>query len=192
MSDAASPVRAPMRRDARAHRAALIDAATAAFETHGYLVPLDSIAERAGIGRGTLYRNFPDRMALVIAVFERVVEEISGEIDPALSFHDAVFEIVLRGERGHALFSRLVGAMPDDATIRAAFASLEQRITRFMAPIIARARDKGEVRADLDDATITLTLRMVSGLLMPHMPPAERDDTIRRGLKLLLEGLRPH
>src|SRR4051794_28413673 len=61
----------PLRADARRNRDKLLSAATEAFATEGQDVPLETIAERAGVGIGTLYRHFPNRDALVVAAYQR-------------------------------------------------------------------------------------------------------------------------
>ena len=58
-----------LRADARQNRARLISAATAAFAEKGADAPLEDIARRAGVGIGTLYRHFPNRLDLQAAVF---------------------------------------------------------------------------------------------------------------------------
>lgn len=64
-----------LRADAARNKQRLIAAAEIIFAQHGAEAPLQLIAERAGLGRGTLYRHFPDREALVFAVFEaRVID----------------------------------------------------------------------------------------------------------------------
>ena len=65
----AAPARRP-RRDAQRNRAAILDAARAAFAEAGLEAPMDAIAKSAGIGAGTLYRHFPTRDDLVAAVLE--------------------------------------------------------------------------------------------------------------------------
>ena len=69
----------PRRRDAVLRREALLNAAIECFETRGYSVSLEEIADHAGVGRGTLYRNFKDRAALTLAIFAREIEKILGK-----------------------------------------------------------------------------------------------------------------
>ncbi|WP_410842707.1 TetR/AcrR family transcriptional regulator, partial [Paraburkholderia sp. BR14264] len=70
-SPSASPeTRRPVRADARRNADALTDAATAVFATDGVDAPAKVIADRAGVGVGTLYRHFPQRSDLVVAVFQ--------------------------------------------------------------------------------------------------------------------------
>jgi len=63
----------PKRVDARRNEQALLDAAAALFVTSGVDVPVREIAARAGVGMGTLYRHFPTRADLVVAVYRHQV-----------------------------------------------------------------------------------------------------------------------
>ena len=72
---AVAPARA-MRADARRNHERLLTEARAAFAEHGTDASLEDVARRAGVGIGTLYRHFPNRDALVSAVFEDAVDEL--------------------------------------------------------------------------------------------------------------------
>ncbi|MFD2024456.1 TetR/AcrR family transcriptional regulator [Promicromonospora aerolata] len=61
----------------------MLDAAAAVFVTDGVDAPVRLIAERAGVGMGTIYRHFPTRPALVAAVYQHQVEALA-EAGPAL------------------------------------------------------------------------------------------------------------
>ncbi|MBO0607839.1 TetR/AcrR family transcriptional regulator [Myceligenerans salitolerans] len=73
----------PKRSDAKRNEQALLDAAAAVFVTEGVDAPVRLIAERAGVGMGTIYRHFPTRPALVAAVYQHQVEALA-EAGPAL------------------------------------------------------------------------------------------------------------
>lgn len=62
------------RADARRNEQALLDAAAAVFVTSGVDAPVREIAARAGVGMGTIYRHFPTRPELVVAVYRHQVE----------------------------------------------------------------------------------------------------------------------
>ncbi len=68
-----------MRADARRNRQQLVDAARHAFEERGVDCSLDDIARRAGVGSGTLYRHFPTRDHLVLALMEEGLAELERE-----------------------------------------------------------------------------------------------------------------
>src|SRR5262245_17727571 len=77
------PRQAPRRRaDARRNEKALLDAAAEVFLTSGVEAPVRDIAARAGVGLGTVYRHFPTRADLVVAVYQHQVEACA-EAGPA-------------------------------------------------------------------------------------------------------------
>jgi AcrR family transcriptional regulator len=129
----------PTRRDAVKRREALLDAAVECFEAQGYSAPLEDVAERAGVGRGTLYRNFKDREALVLAVFEREIDHLVQPEDLALPLEVALRKLVLRGARMSALFTRLAAEVPPDATQMEAYRRLGERAQRHLEPLVERA-----------------------------------------------------
>ncbi|MER6924572.1 helix-turn-helix domain-containing protein, partial [Streptomyces spiralis] len=74
---------APKRKDARRNQQTLLDAAAAVFATSGVEAPVRDIAAEAGVGMGTIYRHFPTRADLVIAVYRHQVDACA-EAGPAL------------------------------------------------------------------------------------------------------------
>jgi AcrR family transcriptional regulator len=66
----------PLRADAARNRQLLLDAARDAFDRHGVTASLDDIARAAGVGPGTLYRHFPTRDQLVLAVIDEGLTDI--------------------------------------------------------------------------------------------------------------------
>lgn len=77
------PATRARRADARRNEQALLDAAAAVFVTDGVDAPVRLIAARAGVGMGTIYRHFPTRPELVVAVYRHQVEALA-EAGPAL------------------------------------------------------------------------------------------------------------
>ena len=192
MSDEISVAAArPLRRDAQARRDALIAAARLCFARAGYFVPLEDIADAAGVGRGTFYRNFKDRMALALAVFEQEIERMRVRLDPALPLDEALTQVVLDGAETATLFARLALDMPRDGADRAAFDGLRQRLERLFEPIAARAHRDGVLAPELGARDLVLAMRMLSGLLLKHNNAAERREQVDDALRLLLSGLRP-
>src|SRR5437867_10457032 len=66
----------PLRADAQRNREKLLSAATDAFAADGEDLALETIAARAGVGIGTLYRHFPNRDALIVAAYEHEVDAL--------------------------------------------------------------------------------------------------------------------
>jgi len=152
---------------------------------------MEEIAERAGVGRGTLYRNFRDRMALAIAIFDREVSRMEEQLDTALPLEGAMAALVMDGAQGSALYSRLASDMPFDAEHRAAFEKLGERLVRLLEPVAEKAHRDGALRADIGARQLMLVLRMLTGLLKPHLSRAEAEALIAEAMPLLTAGLRP-
>src|SRR5437868_12520571 len=103
-----------LRADAERNRRRLLDAATEIFCERGLEVGVGEIAEHAGVGRGTLFRNFPSKEHLIAAiVVERIHESISrGRAqleapDPAQALFDLIDQAVGRQQTDRALFEAL-------------------------------------------------------------------------------------
>src|SRR2546426_9097797 len=79
----------PLRADAARNRQALLSAARAVMSEQGLDASLDEIARRAGVGNATLYRRFPTRIDLIVAVFaERMAEHVRA-VEEALAEPDS-------------------------------------------------------------------------------------------------------
>jgi AcrR family transcriptional regulator len=180
---AAVDARRPMRADARRNYDALIAAARTAFATEGTNASLEDIARRAGVGIGTLYRNFPKRRDLFEAVYVSEIDQLA-----------AVAAEVASRPPWEALMAWLDQFVEYAVTKRAIIEALNReselfarcRQTMYAAgePLFARAQAAGVVRAD---ANFDDLLRMVSGLMSgAFVDDAQRD----RVLALALDGLR--
>lgn len=179
----------PKRADARRNEEALVAAAAEAFVASGVDAPLRDIAARAGVGVATIYRHFPTRADLVVAVFRHQVD-VCVEAGPALlasspSPYDALarwidlFLDLLGTKHG------LAGAMQsDDDRSSALHAAFVDRLVPTCAALLDAATDAGQVRADVDAYEL---LRGVGNLSIGAENP--RYDA-RRMVNLLLTGLR--
>ncbi|MCC2980678.1 TetR/AcrR family transcriptional regulator [Sphingomonas sp. IC4-52] len=182
--------RAP-RRDAQERREALIASAVLCFTAEGYRVPLDTIAERAGVGRGTLYRNFKDRDALVVAIFSREADRLEQVIDPARPLVDILSGFVLDGAVASSLFARIAADLQLDETNRAALEALGNRMERIFAPAVAAAKERGEIAFTVTPRDIVLAARMASTVMLPFLSEDEVAAQVSEALRLVFDGLRP-
>src|ERR1700733_13571425 len=112
---AAESERRPLRADAERNRRRLLDAATAIFCERGLDVGVGEIAERAGVGRGTLFRNFPSKEHLIAAI---VVERMHESVQRGRAALDAP-------DPGEALFELIEQAVGIQQTDRALFDALD-------------------------------------------------------------------
>lgn len=174
--------RRPRRADAARNFDALVAAGRDAFAEHGSEASLEDIARRAGVGIGTLYRNFPTRDDLIEALYVSEVialaeagEELAGQEPwPALEGWIARFVQYIGTKR--ALVEGLTRASNVMAQCRAAmYASGE--------PLLQRAQDAGAVDPEL---TISDVVRLVSGVTAAsYADEAQRD----RVLAVAIRGL---
>lgn len=189
-SDPITRRRAP-RRDAQERREALITAAAACFAAQGYGVPLETIADQAGVGRGTLYRNFRDREALAIAIFSREVDRLEAALDPAASIEETIVAMVRGGAATSSLFTHIAGELRWDDDNRQALHALGERLEHAVEPVVAKAKARGDLNTSITAGEVVLAMRMVGGLLLPFMSEEEVTAQIRAAMRLLAEGLRP-
>src|SRR5882672_9307816 len=98
----AEPVRRP-RADAVRNRERVLEAAKAVFSAGGSEASLEAVAQRAGVGIGTLYRHFPTREALYEAVYRREVEQL-GELAEQLNHDPKPVEALHRWLRSNVEF----------------------------------------------------------------------------------------
>ncbi|MFW0786252.1 TetR/AcrR family transcriptional regulator [Gordonia sp. CPCC 206044] len=181
----------PPRADAARNRAALIEAARATFTTTGEDASLEGIARSAGLGIGTLYRNFPTREDLVAAVYATELDAVIEAADefrttaPAdVSFRawlDRYAEFVA-AKRGMAETLR-AGAL----TTTAQTARTRDRVNDAVGTFLRAGAQSGLLRDDVtaDDVTTALVGVMLA------VRDSDDDAQLSRLLDLLVDGLRP-
>jgi AcrR family transcriptional regulator len=168
-----------LRVDAQRNLGRVLDAATEMFAASGPDVSVHDIAERAGVGHATVFRRFPTKDDLMLAVIERHVAEMRSLAeaalaaeDPGKAFFDFVWKVAELNMQAPGLHRCVVhcGEKPGAAEL----AELADRIVR-------RAQRAGALRADLKPADVSLLVR---GALL-SAPPGQW----RRYLDVILDGL---
>ncbi len=176
------------RSDATVRRALLLDAADAVFGEHGITAPLDLVVERAGVGRATLYRNFPDRASLIAAMLQRSIAKLEAHIAELGERDDALFELfggmAARIVQSPALADYWRAVDQDNPGVSAA----RQHVLKLMEPALLRAKAAGVCRADLQVADISLISSMLGAALRGRTRD-ERAVLAQRALELLRPGL---
>jgi AcrR family transcriptional regulator len=182
--------RAP-RADAARNRAALVQAARAAFTTTGGDASLESIARSAGVGIGTLYRNFPTREDLAAAVYATELEAVLAAADRlrAMMPVDAAFRAwidryaaFVAAKRGMAETLR-AGALAATAMT----AHTRERMNEAVGIFLRVGAKTGVLRADVSADDVTTALVGVFLATRDTADPAQ----VARLLDLLVDGLRP-
>ena len=170
----------------------MLDAAEAAFCERGLDVGVGEIAERAGVGRGTLFRNFPSKEHLIAAiVVERMGDAVrSGrELVDAADAGEALFgfidEIVGRQQVDRALFEAVADEFLANDDIRAAHAE----VVGVLDQLLVRAQASGAVRGDVGALDV---LMLVKGVCQATSAFQQIDPEIgNRQLDLVRAALCP-
>ncbi|HLP65916.1 MAG TPA: TetR/AcrR family transcriptional regulator [Rhizobium sp.] len=174
-----------MRRDAAENRRRLLEATREIVRVHGDDAPLELITEKAGITRGTLYRNFTDRAELYQAVLDHEIEIIRKEID--VSEGCSLFEVMRKLIDVSDIYHAFASARQNTSTPGEA-CSPADLLTTIIAGPLATARKQGIVRSTLTAEEVLLACRMVSyGWRLDGEP--DRRAAIDRRLLLIIRGL---
>lgn len=180
------------RADALRNRERIVAAAREMFTEFGPEVPLDEIARRAGVGNATVYRNFPDRDALVREVVCSVMDRTSEAAELALAETGDAFEALERfvhtaaDERISALCPMVQSTFDKNhPDLEAARERVEQTVKELMD----RAKEAGQLRPDVAVGDLMIVVAQLS------RPPAGtdclvNDRFVHRHLQLFLDGLR--
>ncbi|MER6529274.1 helix-turn-helix domain-containing protein [Streptomyces sp. NPDC001508] len=182
-----------MRADARRNYERLLTQARAAFAEHGTDASLEDVARRAGVGIGTLYRHFPNRHALLSAVFEDAVGELVARArellhapEPCSALVTWLREVVAHAGTYRGLALALMSVSSDSADSGSALARCGTPIREAGGALVARARESGAVRADVTIGDL-LQLTHAIGLAAAESPTD--PDLADRLLHLTLRGL---
>lgn len=178
------------RPDAATRRAQLLDAADTVFTQYGVNAPLELVVEQAGVGRATLYRQFPDRHAILLALMERSAQRLHDQADQLQARPDAFFCLL------EYLSDRIVSspslsdywrtAKLDDPRVNA----LRQRVWSAFGPALERGKAHGLIRPDIEAQDISLLSSMLGAALRGNTD-AERRRLARQALGIVRRGLQP-
>jgi AcrR family transcriptional regulator len=170
-----------LRADAQRNLGRVLEAAAEAFAEHGPDVSVDEIARRAGVGHATVFRRFPTKDALILAVVQERVHELSAVAAAALAESDA----------GAAFSSFIWAAAEVQARDRGLFECVDRclqtpelgELQHAVAQLTERAQAAGAVRRDVTPGDVpTLVAAAV------RAAPAGQW---RRYVEVVLDGLRP-
>ena len=186
----AGPAASRKRADARRNEQALLDAAATVFVTSGVDAPVRDIAAKAGVGMGTIYRHFPTRADLIIAVYRHQVEACAAA-GPALLASSAT---------PHAALRRWINLFVDFLVTKHGLAAVLQsdtagfdtlhtyfldRLVPVCTQLLEAAAAGGEIRSDVDAYEL---MRGVGNLCVGADNNPRYDA--RRLVDLLIAGLR--
>ena len=178
-----------VRADAQRNIDALLQAALAVFKTSGVDAPVREIAEKAGVGIGTLYRHFPQRADLVAAVFRHEIDACA-EAASTLAAEHGPGEALARWSQRYADFIATKRGLA--AAIHSRNPAFEPLAAYFQARLLPAFRTlldaavaAGEVRADVNADDLLSAVGNLS-----RQAPDEDPERTRRIIALLIDGLR--
>jgi AcrR family transcriptional regulator len=173
----------PGPRAAARNRAALLAAAREVFAEHGAHAPLNAVARRAGVGQGSLYRHFPDRVELVIALFEEQVVALEERaVDPDARLAD-LLGLITRHAMDSVVSIDLVSARPEEHPDRRLM-DLRARVADVLATRVDDAVAAGAVPPGTTVEDLLLGVELVTAALT-RRPATERASYAARAWALL-------
>lgn len=181
----------PLRRDAELNRQRIIEAARAEFAARGLAATFDDIAQRAGVGVGTVYRRFPTKEALLEVALEEHMEQHARLAEEALDAPTGWAGLTMflsRAAEMHAADRGLRDvALGADIEIRH-LERARDKIEPYVRQLVARAQAEGSLRDDLVMEDLPLLMMMISELA--YHGHVVTPGFYQRYLQLLIDGLR--
>jgi AcrR family transcriptional regulator len=190
-TDAASPDAPPRREraDARRNRARILAAARELFASEGPTCQIDQIARRAGVGTGTMYRNFPTKQALLEALVVDGVQQhvadaraLADAADPTAAFFTYLAGMVEKS-RAHKAFSETLASAGID--VQAAKAEAANELHHVVGQLLRRAQEAGGVRPDV---RVPDLMALLAGTC--HAAAHSEGDSVWLA-RVVCDGLRP-
>ena len=184
----AAPKSRPVRADAQRNIDALLEAALTVFAMSGVDAPVREIAAKAGVGIGTLYRHFPQRSDLIVAVFRQQVDACADAAADLAAEHTSGEALALWLQRyadfiatKHGLAAALHSGDPAYSTLPTYF---DTRLRPALQGLLDAAVKAGEVRNDIAPDDLLSAVRSLC------MSAHDDRDYTRRMVALLADGLR--
>jgi AcrR family transcriptional regulator len=182
-----------LRADAERNREHVLEVAQEVFAAEGLAVPIDEIARRAGLGVGTLYRHFPTKEALFLAIVVDRMEHLVAEAralatarDPGEAFFGFLSRMVHEGSAKKDFMDALSGTREE---LGRTLAGIKASYRTALAVLLERAQDSGAVRRDVSvfevHALVTGTLASLDQL------GRDSAQARQRLLAIVCDGLRP-
>ncbi|MEV7421127.1 MULTISPECIES: TetR/AcrR family transcriptional regulator [unclassified Streptomyces] len=181
----------PKRADARRNYDRLLSQARRSFAEHGTDASLEDIARRAGVGIGTLYRHFPNRLALMNAVFQEALasllersRELAEAAEPCGALVEWLGAIITHAGEYRGVSGALMSASHDTSS---ALTQCSVPLREAGARLLARAQESGHVRAGV---SIDDLMQLTNAIALAAEQSPTDPDLAPRLLKLTLTGLK--
>ncbi|WP_280443308.1 TetR/AcrR family transcriptional regulator [Nocardia brasiliensis] len=181
-----------LRADAARNQQRIIAAARELFADHGLEITLDDVAERAGVGVGTVYRRFANKKDLITEVFEQNLREFAEAADAAYRHADPwfglveFFEYACRHMAVNRGFSSVMLELEEDNIDR--FVVVRDRIKPTVTAIVDRAREAGVLAPGVEPSDFFALIHMVDGIA--EFSRSVNPDVWQRYMAIALNGVR--
>ncbi|WP_460935982.1 TetR/AcrR family transcriptional regulator [Phycicoccus ginsengisoli] len=182
----------PLRADAARNRARLLDSATTLFSERGVETSLDDVAKAAGVGIGTLYRHFPTRDDLVLAVYGAQIDgldqrsrELSTGEDPGAALREWMRGFVAFYAVKQGMVTLLRAMMNDGRSEH--FEHTRETLRLAAERMLAPAIEAGVIRDDVAAADL---LRALGGICLTSEPRSVSPESTLALVDLVYDGLR--
>ena len=178
-----------VRADAQRNREHILQVAHDAFAESG-TTSLNEIAKRAGVGPGTLYRHFPTRAALILAVYRRDVQRLVDSVDDLLRTHAPLdaFRVWFHTLADYIRVKHGLGEALHNAAVQDAINETYAPVVTAVGRLIDACAADGSLRSDLDPADVLLLM----GFLWRAADGPQGKNQARRIMNLVVEGLLAH
>jgi AcrR family transcriptional regulator len=182
----------PLRADARRNRERILDAALAEFAEHASAAQMEDVARRACVGVGTVYRHFPTKEALLVAVIARRFERFGAYAEEALAVEDpweAFTTLILRSAQDMAAEAGAQEALAlvDKADRHPEIEAALQPLIARTGLLVARAHAAGVLR---EDFTVDDMPPFMCGICESATSAVRQQRDWRRYVEFALDGLR--
>jgi AcrR family transcriptional regulator len=186
----------PLRADARRNRDQIVAAATRVFADAGPDVPMEDLARRAGVGVGTLYRRFPDREALVLAVVRDSMAVLLAETTAAAA-EPRAWDGLVRSLRfsPQLKLTLQLGSLFPAATVAAVradpeVARIRDRFAEILDGLVRSAQAEGSLRPDVTTEDVTHLFELLLRGRQATDPDRSDEHAFDRARAIALDGLR--
>lgn len=174
--------------DAVRNRRALVAAAEEVFAHVGPDAPLDLVAKRAHVGRGTLYRHFRDRTDLAAAVYEEHLTELEDYVKDRADAPTIAIELMTRIAELQGVAHGIQPILLRASNGRERLAELSDRTRNLLAGPLATSQTAGELSSELTVNDLLIAIDMVEGAL-GRLSRDQTPQVAKRAFSLLLPGL---
>ena len=179
------------RSDAQRNRESILEVAKQEFTRSGANASLEEIAKKAGVGPGTLYRHFPTREELLVAVYRSEVEKLAGaartlaDTLPPVDALRARLLLFVDAVETKQIIAPVLNTLVGDP--KKVFEASYAQIHEAIRALVKRAIKSGDIRKDLDPGDL---LRALVGVANVATSP-EWQQSARRLVDILVTGSRP-